>query len=75
VASFTPRLLYLEGKSPWHPLDRRLGGTQIRFGCGGEEKNSQPLPGLEPPIIQPVAERYTTELSRLLDVYKLYLKF
>jgi hypothetical protein len=27
---------------------------------------SQPLPGLEPPIIQPVAQRYTTELSRLL---------
>jgi hypothetical protein len=21
---------------------------------GGEEKNSQPLPGLEPPIIQPI---------------------
>jgi hypothetical protein len=29
-------------------------------------KNSQPLPGLEPPIIQPIAQRYTTELSRLL---------
>jgi hypothetical protein len=34
--------------------------------CGGEEKNSQPLPGLEPSFIQPVAERYTTELSRFL---------
>jgi hypothetical protein len=32
-----------------------------------KEKNSQPLPGLEPPIIQPVAQRYTTELSRLHD--------
>jgi hypothetical protein len=27
---------------------------------------TRPLPGLEPPIIQPVAQRYTTELSRLL---------
>jgi hypothetical protein len=31
--------------------------------------NSQPQPGLEPLIIQPVAQRYTTELSRV----KLYL--
>jgi hypothetical protein len=28
----------------------------------GEENNSQPLPGLEPPIIQPVAQRCTTEI-------------
>jgi hypothetical protein len=29
-------------------LDRRLGGPQSRSGhSGGEEKNSQPLPGLE----------------------------
>jgi hypothetical protein len=34
----------------------------------GEEKNSQPLPGLELPIIQPVAQRCTTELSLLLGV-------
>jgi hypothetical protein len=30
------------------PLDRRLGGPQSRSGCGGEEKNSQPPPGIEP---------------------------
>jgi hypothetical protein len=54
-------------KEPQLPLlDRWLGGHQSRSGHGGEEKNSQPLPGLEPPIIQPVAQRYTTELSRLL---------
>jgi hypothetical protein len=35
-------------------------------GRGGKEKNYQLLPGLEPPIIQPVAQPYTTELSRLL---------
>jgi hypothetical protein len=47
-------------------LDRRLYGPQSRSGCGGEKKNSQPLPGLKPPIIQPVAQRYTAELSPLL---------
>jgi hypothetical protein len=50
------------GKNSWYPLDRKLGGPQNRSGRGGEEKNSQPLLGLEPPIIQ----SYTTELSRLL---------
>jgi hypothetical protein len=65
VVSFTPRPLYPQGRSPWYPLDRKLGGPQSRSGRGGEEKNSQPLPGLEPPIIQPVAQRYTTEHSRL----------
>jgi len=30
-------------------LDRRLGGPQSESGHGDEEKNSQPLPGLQPP--------------------------
>jgi len=47
VVSFTPRPLYHRGKSPWYPLHRRLGGPQSRSGRGGEEKNSQPLPGLK----------------------------
>jgi hypothetical protein len=34
-----------------------MSGPQSRFGHGGEEKNSQPFSGLEPPIIQPVAQR------------------
>jgi hypothetical protein len=55
-----------QGKNPWYPLDRRLSGPQSRSGRGGEEKNSlSPLPGLEPLIIQPVAQRYTTDLSGL----------
>jgi hypothetical protein len=37
-----------QGKGPWYPLDRRLGGPQSRSGRGGEEKNSQPQPGIEP---------------------------
>jgi hypothetical protein len=57
--------VYRQGKSFWYTLDRRLGGPQNRSGRG-EQKNSQPLPGLEPPIIQPVAQRYAAELSRLL---------
>jgi hypothetical protein len=48
VVSFTPRPLYLQGKRPWYPLDRRLGGPQSRSGRDGEEKNSQPPPGIEP---------------------------
>jgi len=54
VVSFTPRPLYPQGKSPWYPLYRRLGGPQ----GGGEEKNSQTLQGLEPQIIQAIAEGF-----------------
>jgi hypothetical protein len=35
------------GKEPLVPLDRRLGGPQSRSTCDGEEKNSQPPPGIE----------------------------
>jgi hypothetical protein len=51
----TPSSL-LPGKEPPYPFDRRLGGPQSRSGRSGEEKNSQPLPVLEPPIIQHVAQ-------------------
>jgi len=43
-----PLPLYPQGKSPWYQVDRRLGVTQSRSGCGGEEKNSQPPPEIEP---------------------------
>jgi hypothetical protein len=66
VVSFTPRTLYPQGKSTWYPLDRRLGALQSRSGRGGEEKNFHPLLGLEPPIVQPLAQRYAIELSRLI---------
>jgi hypothetical protein len=52
------------------PRERAPGihwiGSQSRSGRGGEEKTSQPLSGLEPQIIQLVAQRYTTELFRPL---------
>jgi len=34
-------------------MDRRLSGPQSRPGHSGEEKNSQTLPGHEPPISAP----------------------
>jgi hypothetical protein len=40
MVSFMPRPFYPQGKSPWYPLDRRLGGPQSCSGHGGEEKNS-----------------------------------
>jgi hypothetical protein len=63
--SIAPRILDVGTRwrwvvSPWYPLDRRLCGPQSWSGHGGEEKNFQPLPGLEPPIIQIVAQSYTT---------------
>jgi hypothetical protein len=69
VVNITPQPLYPQGKIPWYPLDRRLGGTQSLSESGGEEKNSQSLPGLELPIIQPIAQRCTTKLSRLRRRY------
>jgi hypothetical protein len=33
--------------SPCYPLNKRLGGPQSSSGSGGEEKNSQPPPGIE----------------------------
>jgi len=38
-----------QGKEPLlpYPLDRRLSGPQSCHGYGGEEKNSQPPPGIK----------------------------
>ena len=44
-----------------YPLYRRLGGPQGR--SGRMQKISSP-PGFDPRTVQPVAGRYTTELSR-----------
>jgi len=37
VASFMSQPLYRWGKSPWYPLDRRLGGPQSWSVCSGEQ--------------------------------------
>jgi hypothetical protein len=60
-----PRPLCPQRKNHWYTLDRKLGGPQSRSGCCDEEKNSQTLLGLEPPNFQPIAQYYTTEVSRL----------
>jgi len=44
VVISTPWPLYPRGKSPWYPLNRRLGEPHSQSGCGGEEKNSLPCP-------------------------------
>jgi hypothetical protein len=60
------RLLYPQGKSPSYSLDRRLGGPLSGSGRSGEEKNSQPMPGLEPPDHPAHSRGYTNELSCFL---------
>jgi hypothetical protein len=57
------------GKEPLLPIRKRLGRLQRRSGRDGEEKNYEPLSGLEPPFVQPVSQRYTIELSRLPICY------
>jgi hypothetical protein len=55
VFSFTPRPLYPQGKSPWYPLDRRLGVSQRRSGRGHElffATTSRPVLGPTQPPIQ-----------------------
>jgi hypothetical protein len=56
----------LPEKDSRYAVDKGLGGPQSWSVRGGEEKNSQALQGLEPPIIQSVFQRDTAELSRLL---------
>jgi hypothetical protein len=68
VVSFTSRPLYPWGKSPRYPLDGTMGRPQSRSGCGGEEKNSRPLAGLEC-AVQPVAWLiYPGSFGSLTDV-------
>jgi hypothetical protein len=50
-----------------NPSTHWIGGwVGPRAGLDAVAKSSQPLAGIEPPIIQPVADRYTIDLSRLL---------
>jgi hypothetical protein len=41
------KVVHPQGKFPWYSLDSRLGGSQSCSGRDGEEKNSQPPPGIE----------------------------
>jgi hypothetical protein len=53
-----------QGKSPWYPLNRRLGGPQSRSGCPHRESNPRT------PIVQPVAQRYTDWAITALFMFK-----
>jgi hypothetical protein len=60
------------GKDPRYSLDRRPGETQGRSGRGGEEKNSQSPPEIEPKNSDRPASSLIvipSELSRLMDIY------
>jgi hypothetical protein len=61
VVSFTSQLLYLRGKSPRYPLDRRLGGPRNQSGCCEEEKILDPTSTWKsnPSVVQTVASPYT----------------
>jgi hypothetical protein len=54
VASFTSQPLYLRGKRPRYPLDRRLCGSQCQSRLSGVEKNQLSLPGIEPRSSSPL---------------------
>jgi hypothetical protein len=60
VVEFTPRPFYSPGKIPWYQLDRRLGGSQSRSGCCGEQKHLV-LAGNQTPAVQPVAMEFRPE--------------
>jgi hypothetical protein len=61
------------GKEPplQYPLYRKLGGPQSWSGHGVEEKNSQPSPEIEYPLLQSVVNHYTTDWS--IPAHGLYL--
>jgi hypothetical protein len=60
MVSVTSRLLYHRGKSPQHPLGRRMDGSQT-FLDEVEKIEYLALLGLElhPTVFQTVASRYT----------------
>jgi hypothetical protein len=69
-----------QGKSPQYPLDRGLGRPRSRSARGGEEKNSQPPPGIEPqnpdrPARSPALYRLSYHGSLHVDQYAPKIKF
>jgi hypothetical protein len=69
VVSFMPRPLYPQGKSPWYPLDRRLGGSQSRSGGVDEEKECHHDPCQKSNPGRPACSLVST-LSELLGCYE-----
>jgi hypothetical protein len=74
VVGFTLRPVYPQGKSPSYPLDGRLGEPPNSSRRGGEEKNSQPPPGIEPqnpnrPARSPTLYRLSYHGSLIETIY------
>jgi hypothetical protein len=73
------RVLYSWGKSPWYPLDRRLGGPHSWSGWHREVKILTPIGtwNSDSLVVQPVASRYTNcaipalinELVRIINIH------
>jgi hypothetical protein len=57
-------------KEPRYPLDRRLGGPQSRYECGGGEKKIPAPAGNQTPVVQPVAQslHWLSYLSPVIDI-------
>jgi len=53
VVNFTSQPFYPWGKSPWYPLDRRLGRHHSLSGRGGKEKKIPSPAGNRIPVVQP----------------------
>jgi hypothetical protein len=67
IVSFMFRPLY-----PRYPLDRRLGRPRSRSGRSGEEKNSKPLPGIEP--LNPDNPSRSQSLYRMSwNIFRVYI--
>jgi hypothetical protein len=61
VVSFRPWALYSLAKSPWYPLDRKLGGPYLAYLNELEKRKFLTLPGLklQALVVQPVVSHYT----------------
>jgi hypothetical protein len=75
VVRFTPRPLYLRGKSPRYQLDRRLGGPQNQYGRRGEEKilDTTGTRTLTPLLSCPKPVAIPTALSRIYIYIYIYI--
>jgi hypothetical protein len=63
TVSFTVRLPYPSGNTPWYLTDRRRDGPQSRFGCYRDKKDAVLSNKCETPI--PRSSSTQSELSRL----------
>jgi hypothetical protein len=65
-----PWPLYPQGKSPWYPLDRKLGGPRAILDAVVKKKIPSSCRETNPrtPIVQPVAQRYTDWAITALEV-------